>query len=163
MTVIRDLFITISSKYEVDNIASNAASIKKTEELILSKFSMIHRAIRGIAEILGDVNSHSSDHNDVVDVHLLSTGRSELIQSLDSSCSLYLQSLRFEILETLYFFQESIHSIGSSSSHPMHSLKNNSMIQESWIRIFNIIVTQRMACLKNVDSISQVIFTRCYI
>ena len=155
-----------------------SASIKKTEEMIVSKLWMIEKALRGAAEILGD----SSPPIVMSKTHpppppLLSTGRDEILADLGRpEDRQYLASIRLQVAQFLQFFQEEIQqqqqqqqlsgqqqqatlsSLPSTENLPClaSSLRNNLSIQKLWTQLLNLLLTRRMSCLKDVDSMRQV-------
>lgn len=165
---------------------SSSASIKKTEEMIVSKLWMIEKALRGAAEILGDgdvlplleeESSSSSSPPPPIGMSkshpppppLLSTGRDEILADLGRpEDRQYLASIRLQVAQFLQFFQEEIQQQQLSgqqqlaplfillSSTSLSSLRNNLSIQKLWTRLLNLLLTRRMSCLKDVDSMRQV-------
>ena len=160
-------------------VASASASIKKTEEMIVSKLWMIEKALRGAAEILGDSSPPivmSKTHTPPPP--LLSTGRDEILADLGRpEDRQYLASIRLQVAQFLQFFQEEIQqqqlqqqqlsgqqqqaalsSLPSTEHLPClaSSLRNNLSIQKLWTQLLNLLLTRRMSCLKDVDSMRQV-------
>lgn len=156
-----------------------SASIKKTEEMIVSKLWMIEKALRGAAEILGDSSPPivmSKTHTPPPP--LLSTGRDEILADLGRpEDRQYLASIRLQVAQFLQFFQEeiqqqqlqqqqlsgqqqqaSLSSLPSTEHLPClaSSLRNNLSIQKLWTQLLNLLLTRRMSCLKDVDSMRQV-------
>jgi len=168
----------VSGPFSSSSVAS--ASIKKTEEMIVSKLWMIEKALRGAAEILGD----SSPPIVMSKTHpppppLLSTGRDEILADLGRpEDRQYLASIRLQVAQFLQFFQEEIQqqqqqqqqqlsgqqqqaalsSLPSTENLPClaSSLRNNLSIQKLWTQLLNLLLTRRMSCLKDVDSMRQV-------
>jgi hypothetical protein len=169
----------VSGPFSSSSVAS--ASIKKTEEMIVSKLWMIEKALRGAAEILGD----SSPPIVMSKTHpppppLLSTGRDEIFADLGRpEDRQYLASIRLQVAQFLQFFQEEIQqqqqqlsgqqqqaalsSLPSTENFPClaSSLRNNLSIQKLWTQLLNLLLTRRMSCLKDVDSMRQVCVCVC--
>jgi hypothetical protein len=148
--------VNLSNPISVAGTPSTNATtaFKKSEEHLVSRLWMIEKALRGASEILGD-HLHESTEANEGDQHgawrLLSTGREALIESLvDPADSIYLQTLRVEVLKFLNSFQDAMHTI--PSAHPYAALKNNVSIQTLWLQLFNHVVNRRMACLKDVEN-----------
>jgi hypothetical protein len=171
-----------SSSSSSSSVAS--ASIKKTEEMVVSKLWMIEKAIRGAAEILGDVLPlvEEGSSSSSPPPPWLSTGRDEILADLGRpEDRQYLASIRLQVAQFLQFFQEEIQqqqlsgqqqhqqlsgqqqqapmsSLPSTEHHPClaSSLRNNLSIQKLWTQLLNLLLTRRMSCLKDVDSMRQV-------
>jgi len=189
----------------VTAVGSNStSSSKKKEELIVNRLGMLEKALRGAAEILGDVDLSASGGIGAgtgVDATeaLLSTGREDLLRSLSQSSSGdYLRQLRVDVLRFLVQLQNTLTSgataaggggggggggengsaseeeregqqqegsmvaTGSSSSsaatsavsiNPLVSLRNNIGLQKLWIGLFCLVVSRRMACIKDVENV----------
>lgn len=138
------------------NTSSATAAFKKSEELLVSRLWMVEKALRGAAEVLGDITNegrYEQSGADATEWRLLSTGRDQLIAALPCPADrVYLQSLRLEVLKFLTFMQEAMHT-RFPAAHPYASLKNNITIQTLWVQLFHLVVTRRMACLKDVDNV----------
>ena len=128
---------------------------KKIEELLVSRLWLIEKSLRGAAEVLGDLTTEPENLTTTLPEaswRLLSTGRENLLQSLSDENRQYLLTLRVEILRFLIQFQEILHN-STLSTQAFASLKNNITIQTLWVSLFNLVVTRRMACLKDVENV----------
>lgn len=184
-------------------VASSSSSSKKVEELIISKLWMIEKALRGAAEILGDVlppppppivmssKTKTNSPPTTPPPSLLSTGRDEILADLARpEDRQYLTSIRLQVAQFLHFFQQEMKMqqmqqqalaasrsqvnivmsddgdsdtvTATASIEQRHyyslasSLRNNLSIQKLWAQLLNLLLTRRMSCLKDVDSMRQV-------
>jgi len=139
--------------------SSNAANsaFKKSEELLVSRLTMVEKALRGSAEILSDLSEEQEDlasiaSADAAPLKVASTGREALIATLDPADRQFLRTLRLQVLRFLIFFQETISTL-IPATHPYSALKNNITVQTLWVGLFNLVVTRRMACLHDIDQV----------
>jgi hypothetical protein len=134
----------------------NGSAFKKAEELLISRLHMMEMAVRGAAEVLGDLTVEPEDLTAPLSQppwRLLTTGRESLIASLPApEDRVLLQTLRIEVLRFLTFLQEAMYT-SIPSTHPYAALKNNITLQTSWMNLFSLVVMRRMACLKDVDNV----------
>ena len=184
-----------SSSSSSSSVASSSASssmmtmtmtmtTKKAEELIVSKLWMMEKALRGAAEILGDVLPLEESRPPAATAAvpkttpppLLSTGRDEILADLSRpEDRQYLVSIRLQVAQFLQFLQEEMQQQASSSlpsssssseegegeeeghhSSLASSLVNNLSVQKLWSQLLNLLLTRRMSCLKDVDNMRQV-------
>jgi len=136
-------------------VSGPSLSIKKAEELIVSKLWMIEKSLRGAAEILCDTFGEEPK------TPVLSTCRDELLACLGDGPEVedsrrFLTTIRMQVAKFLQYFQEEMQALSGLATHPLASLKNNLTIQKLWSQLFNLLVTRRMSCLKDVDNIRQV-------
>jgi hypothetical protein len=145
-----------STTGSVAGATATGMAFKKTEELIVSRLNMIEKALRGAAEILGDVTTESENlvvPPPPVSWRLSTTGREQLINHLpDAEDRLFLQTLRIEILRFLINLQDALYT-QIPATHAYAALKNNTAVQTLWLDLFNLVVTRRMACLKDIESV----------
>ena len=139
--------------------SSNAANsaFKKSEELLVSRLTMVEKALRGAAEILSDLSEEQEDlasvaSADAAPLKVASTGREALIATLAPADRQFLRTLRLQVLRFLIFFQETISTL-IPATHPYSALKNNITVQTLWVGLFNLVVTRRMACLHDIDQV----------
>eukprot|EP01034_Spumella_vulgaris_P023712 gene23712-29960_t len=126
----------------MSEIASELSALsiipKKLEDLISNNLHVVVRALRGVADILGDDGLLSSTTN------ILPTSRKTLLSELrlvSPQCAAYLESLRFEVLVFLNHFQTSLHEIAEDS--PYFSLYNSSRLHGQWCELFMFVVKYR--------------------
>lgn len=150
--------ITTNDPVEIaDSTDSTSISIKKSEERIFNGLVIIRKSLRGCAEILGDdmldINMNTDTVGDVHPNAVLYTGRgSEYLSKIGSTAeeiSLF-TTLRYTILTFLIDVCQTLDDLVDTQ---FRSIGDNEIIRKQWIKILVVLITQRMACLKNVDKV----------
>jgi hypothetical protein len=142
-----------------DAVDSNSNSIKKSEERIFNGLVIIRKSLRGCAEILGDdildVNMNTDTDEDVHPNAVLYTGRDKEYLSKVGSTAKEIElfsTLRHTILTFLIDMCQTLDDLVDTE---FRSIGDNEIIRKQWIKILQVLITQRMSCLKNVDKIKQ--------
>jgi hypothetical protein len=125
---------------------------KKTEENLFNGLHLICKALRGAAEILGDKKSI----NEIGDSKVLSSSRNVVIKQLTKEDAELVETLRYEVLVFLTTMSDNlVSSNGDDSKNSINLLTNSFIIWKEWMKVLKVTLTQRSACLKNVDQISK--------
>eukprot|EP01038_Epipyxis_sp_PR26KG_P007614 gene7614-10367_t len=153
-----DIIAFLSTNIESNNTSSasdsssSELSINKAQEMIINNLKLIGKSLRGAAEMLGDYDNLKSEvENPDVNYPILATGRDALLNQLSVEDKRYFIELRGNVLKFLHQLHDTLfNKIPSNSIYT--SLKNNEPINKCWMKIMNLIVNRRMACLKDVDN-----------
>ena len=125
---------------------------KKTEESLFNGLHLICKALRGAAEILGDKKSF----DEAADTNVLSSGRNVVIKVLSREDAELVETLRYEVLVFLTTMSDNlVSSSGDDSKNSINLLTNSFIIWKEWMKVLKVTLTQRTACLKNIDQISK--------
>lgn len=144
-----------------------ALSVKQKEERLLTLLDLLQRGLRGVGEILGDEEYGVNDKEGI----LLSTGRDEVLAGISADTSTYLRNLRSSVVD----FVNRLHSSLKNASDGQTQNTGDSMdidnvpsnasfalvvsstpkVRELIMKIFQIVVVQRMGCMKNIVSIKK--------
>lgn len=181
-----------SSSTSVAMDVEETKSFKKAEELIVINLSILNKLLRGAAEILGDADvppvsdagasSVGGDEVTADDAELLvgeprqpfavlGTSREGVLRALGRDDRVFLESLRFTVMEFLLFVSDFLESLPTKSSsppvsggdestltqaNPLSGLQNSVEVQKAWMKVLNISLTRRLASLKGVDQVSHI-------
>lgn len=154
---------------------------KQIEEKVTDLLSILRKSLRGAADILGDELFESAgvreaamdcDEGDEYDdaeegddyeeggegsiggISILSTGRDDVIKQLSPEDARLLNTLRHQALMFLHSISDQLSALSlSEGSNPYKGLADSSHIRNQWFKILVVITCQRMATLKNVDSV----------
>lgn len=148
--------LSLMGSIEKSDLAGNAdpdvsGDWKKTEENIFNGLHLILKAMRGVAEILGDKKSISEKE----DKNVSPSGRNAIIKLLDKEDAELIETLRFEILVFLTTMSDHMVSSVDDSTKNSSLLKNSYIIWKEWMKVLKVTLTQRSACLKNIDQVSK--------
>ena len=125
---------------------------------------MISRGLKGAAEILGDEGGDNDNDNDndlddnetdrpaASPVLVLETGRSAIQPASEASRN-YLSTLRWTVLKFINMFNSKLDQAKEGTT--LYSLSVSSGVRVRLNKIYNCIVLQRMAGLKNVDTVKK--------
>ena len=169
---IRKLLSDITNPTVLDGKEERVVEIiplKKMEEMILNTLHLMHRALRGAAEILDDAIGEINDievetNNNSIKknkyplltnedqnrkIHILSTGRSYVLSSLSTEDKTYLMQLRWNVVKFLSDYQDIISSEFFQNT-VYKELRNSTSIQKVWLKVYDSMVTTRMAWMKSI-------------
>lgn len=166
----------LSAETIADTVASEedgeSKQIKKAEDKLVALMHVIRRCLRGAAEILGDerceaVAVASADgmeeeedlpEEDIATRKLVATGRAHVFEIISDSDRQYLETLRYSVVDFLNrvqaLFDKSAAGPAESTS-PIAGYANSPSVRTVFMKVFKIVVIQRMAVLKNVDSVKK--------
>jgi hypothetical protein len=137
-------------------------SVKKSEDHIVTRLSLLSHILRGAADILGD-RGIVGDKDDAILIH---TGRESLISQLSESNKDYVSSLRCEVLQFLGEFHELLHEQSNSNDDTsnegdnqaaadtsktskngtkdvVEAIRDSITVHEAWINVFETVINRR--------------------
>ena len=141
--------------------------LTKTEDKIVTLLHLVRRCLRGAAEILGDSGGERQEVEEGQAAGpLLGTGRVQVLQTLSPEDALYLDTLRHTTATFVNRVQSLLDqntpsapvsgpSAGVVALSPLGGYANSPAVRSALMKIVKVAVCQRMAVLKNVDTVKK--------
>ena len=148
MAEVRDLLSGLRT-----DVATEAHGVKKVEETVFRKLTVICKALRGCADVLIDTARAGEASGDIASGDAsFHSGREELVRALAPEDSALFESLRAEVMLFLASLSDALAGLGVSGG--AHSaLSTSELVRSAWVKLCKVAQAQRMARLKNVEEV----------